>query len=78
MDTKITRKRFSENQRNDKSIEKKTKFDKEPRNAVLPDEIWLKIMCHLNSKDLLITFGLVCKLKSTQGHGEEFEIEKHQ
>ena len=61
MDTKIAKKRFSENQRNNKSIEKKTRFDKEPRNAVLPDEIWLKIMCHLNSKDLLITFGLVCK-----------------
>ena len=61
MDSKITKKRFSKTKSNDIPIEKKTKLDKELREVVLPDEIWLRIMCHLNTKDLLITFGLVCK-----------------
>ena len=62
MDSKLTKKRSSKTQSSDLPIEKKSKIDEEPRKvAFLPDEIWLKIMCNLKTKDLLITFGLVCK-----------------
>ena len=46
---------------NDDLLEKKIKLDSQPSQEVLPDEIWLKIMSFLKTKDLFKNFAQACK-----------------
>ena len=55
------RSKKSENETDDKdSTQKRTKLKIE-RKSELPDEVWLKIMKYLKTKDLFSNFGLVSK-----------------
>ena len=54
------KKRPIENEIDENQVEKKIKIDPK-KTPNLPQEIWLKIMNHLKTKDLFLSFGLVCK-----------------
>ena len=70
-DEKETKFESIESDTNFNQIEKKDKFEPfevktyvnqvEGKNGILPEEIWLKIMYYLKTKDLFLNFGLVCK-----------------
>ena len=61
MDSKIMKKRPSEAGNDANPVEKKAKIYQGRKAEILPDEIWLKIMYFMKSKDILANFGRTCK-----------------
>ena len=57
---KRSEKRIHEDDEHDANVEKKAKLDLS-KQVTLPNELWLKIMNQMETKDLFGGFALVCK-----------------